>query len=135
MFDVVVEYAQAQLKSGLKGIIVFKEKDDEARQKIAKESIEALHTQWVMPNWKQSNEMLRVSTKWDGEAGQRVLDWATYRSQIMENFMRMWDVKDDKGAPVPCTRENMDKLDPSIASALVERFLAKTTVTEKDLGN
>jgi hypothetical protein len=135
MFEIVVEYAQAMLKNGLKGILVFSEKDDEGKKRYSPDAVEAIHSQWVMPNWKQSNDILRRATKWDDEAGQRVLDWATYRSLIMENFMRMWDVKDDQKSPVPCTRENMERLDPNIAAALVERFLSKTTITEKDLGN
>jgi hypothetical protein len=134
MFDIVLEYVHAPLKNGLFGIVVLKEKDEETRKRYAG-SIQEIHSQWVMPNWKQSNDMLRRATRWDSDAGQRVLDWPTYRSLIMENFMRMWDIKDEQGGAVPCVKDNMERLDPNIAASLVEKFLSKTSVTEKDLGN
>ncbi len=131
LFPIVVKYTEKKLKSGNTGILIVKGEDMELRYKGC---ISEMQTQWAMPNWKQSNDLLRKATVFDSNAGEKMLDWPTYRSLLVENFMRSWDVTDEKGNPIPCTPDNVAKLDPSIAAALVEGFLAKTTVSEKDLG-
>jgi hypothetical protein len=97
--------------------------------------VSELHTQWIQPNWKESNDLIRASTTWDAEAGERMLDWQKYRFLLLEHFMKSWDIVDDKEMPVACTRENIEKLDANIAAALVDQFLSKTTLTEKEMGN
>ena len=127
LFDIVVKYREVKTKMGVKSVSVIRDKDTELRYK---DFVMELHTQWAAPNWKQSNDLIRQATKWDTDAGQRVIDWPLYRSTLMETCMKTWDIKD-----VPCIKDNMAKLDPNIAAALVDEFLGRTTPTEEELGN
>ena len=131
MFDIVVKYVEKKLKSGHTGVVVIKDAETELRYKgLVKE----IHTQWVQPDWTVSNDMIRAATRFDAEAGTRMIDWPLYRSLLLERCMKSWDVADEAGKPVPCIKERVGKLDPNIGAALVDDFLAKTTPSEKDLG-
>jgi hypothetical protein len=131
MFDIVVKYVEKKLKSGHMGVVVIKDAETELRHKgLVKE----IHTQWTQPDWTVSNDMIRAATRFDPEAGTRMIDWPLYRSLLLERCMKSWDVADEQGKPVPCVKEKIGKLDPNIGAALVDDFLAKTTPTEKDLG-
>lgn len=131
-FPIVIKYVEKTLPSGLTTVVVVKTAEMEER---FKGSVFELQTQWVQPNWKESNDLIRASTTWDSEAGERMLDWQKYRFLLLEHFMKSWDVKDEKGQAVPCVKENIEKLDANIAAALVDEFLKKTTLTEKEVGN
>ena len=133
MFEVVVRYVERTMKSGLSTLMVLKPEDKEKELRY-KDSIKEIHSQWSQPNWKESNELIRVATKWDSAAGMRVIDWPLYRTSLLENYMKGWDIQDEGGKTVPCVKEYIDKLDPNVASALVDEFLSKTTPTEKELG-
>ena len=131
MFDIVVKYVEKKLKSGHTGVVVVRDLETEQRYKgLVKE----IHTQWVQPNWMTSNDMIRTATRFDAEAGTRLIDWPLYRTLLLEKCMKQWDVVDEASKPVPCTKENIARLDPNIGAALVDDFLAKTTPTEKELG-
>lgn len=135
-FEVTIKYVEKETKGGLSATMVVSDKETEERYKG---SINEIHTQWVQPNWKESNELSRQCTRWDPIAGERLFDWNSYRIALVERYMKSWDIslKNDKGedVPVPCTKENIDKLDPNIASALIDAFLNKTTPSEEKLGN
>jgi hypothetical protein len=140
MFEIGVKYMPIKTKGGMETIRVFDEKTDKGKEEIQRygAKILTLHTQWVSPNWKQSNELLRKCLKYDPESGRRDLDWPLYRAALLETFMRAWDAtmaKDGGEAPVPCTKEFIDKLDAQVAVALVDKFLERTSVSEQDLGN
>lgn len=128
MFAIVVKYREVENKSsGRKSNVVINDKETELRYK---DLIKEIHTQWCQLNWKQSNDLIRASTKWDHDAGQRVIDWPLYRATLLDKCMKSWDIDG-----VACDQENIAKLDPNIASALVDEFLTRTTPTEQDLGN
>ncbi len=135
-FAVVVKYVDKTLKSGLTTILVIDKQEDEERYKG---NINKIHTQWVQPNWKESNELSKQCTRWEPMAGERTFDWSTYRMALLEKYMKSWDIstKGPEGStqPIPCTPDNIGKLDPNIASALIDGFMGKTMPTDKDLGN
>lgn len=135
-FEVIVKYVEKKMKSGLSTILVIEDKEMEERYKG---SISEIHTQWIQPNWKESNELSKQCTRWEPMAGERTFDWSAYRMAILERYMKSWDIttKDDDGkeTSVPCIPDNIGKLDPNIASALIEGFMEKTMPTEKELGN
>jgi hypothetical protein len=131
LFPIVVKWAEVKTKGGATGNLILKDKESEERYKGA---FNELQTQWAMPNWKQSSHLLAKAYQADPQTGESRFMWATYRSLIIDNFMRSWDAQDENGKPVPCTPDNIARLDPAIASSLVEGFLAKTNVTEKELG-
>jgi len=131
MFEIKVKYVETTLKNGKKSVVVLK--DEEAAKRHAGSLIE-ITTQWTQPNWKQSQDMIRAATSFDHIAGDRVTDWNFYRAMLLENCMKMWDIKIGDQA-VPCTVQNISRLDPSVAYALVSEFIAKTQPSEDELKN
>ena len=72
---------------------------------------------------------------WDEFRGVRDVDFYIYRALVLERFLKVWDVKDDKGQPVQCTPDAVARLDIQVATALVSKFLARNVPTEEDLKN
>lgn len=134
-FPIVIKYVERSLRSGLKNIKIVKDKEAEEKYKGL---IKEINTQWIQPNWKQSNDLVRTCTKFDAQAGERILDWQTYRMRLLESYMTNWDIAEDGASGpqlVPCTADYMSKLNPQIAAALVDEFLSKTTMTDDEMGN
>jgi hypothetical protein len=52
----------------------------------------------------------------------------------LDRHLRAWDLtEDDK--PVPCTKENIARLDVNIATALIQAFDSRNMVSEEELKN
>lgn len=131
MFELVVKYVERKLASGLETVMLITTEEHEQRYSG---TIKEMRTMWVQPNWKEHTEVIRRATKMDQETGVRDIDWPLYRSLVLETFMKKWDVKEgDKS--VPCTAENINRLEPVIANQLSNMFIARTTTTEQELGN
>jgi hypothetical protein len=138
-FEVFIRYVNLKTASGIEIVKVFDESTEKGKQDIEKygEKVQVLKTQWVAPNWKQSNELLRKCMRYDAESGKRELDWPLYRALLIEMFMKKWDITSTEGGkevPVPLVRENIDRLDAQIAVALVDKFIERTNVSEEELG-
>lgn len=135
-FEIKIHYISVKSKNGVETIRVLDERTERGKDEVRSfgSKVETLHTMWVSPGWKQSNDMLRKCMRYDPESGKKELDWPLYRALILESFMKSWDAKDD-GKPVECSKDNIDRLDAQIAAALVDRFIDRTTVSEEDLGN
>lgn len=132
LFDLKIKYIEKKLKSGHTGCVIVSDKETELKYK---DHIKEIHTMWLQPNWKQSNDVIRKATKVDADTGIRGVDWPYYRTLLLENFMKTWDIAGEDGKTVPCIPENIAKLDPVIAGALVEEFLGKTSPSEEELKN
>lgn len=133
LFPVDIKYVEVKYKNGLTGNHVIEGPEDE--KKFATEEIKELHTQWVMPNWKEHTDVIRQAMVWDDMLGERKLDYRTYRGLCLENFMRAWDIVDAEGKPVPCNKTTIATLDLDIAHALQEAFVDRSIPTETELKN
>jgi hypothetical protein len=131
LFEIKICYVEKQMKSGHTGCVVLN--TDEAKLKY-KDQVKEISTQWSSMNWRQSNDLIRKATKVDADTGIRGVDWPYYRSLLMESCLKAWDIQGSDSKTVPCINDNIGKLDPNIASAMVEEYLAKTTPSEKELG-
>jgi hypothetical protein len=134
LFPIDIKYAEVKLKSGMTGNVVIDD-DDEENLKKYEGKIKELHTQWLQPGWKENNNIVRESMYWDEFRGVRDVDFYVYRALVLERFLKVWDVKDDKGQPVPCTPETAARLDIQVATSLVSKFLSRNVPTEEDLKN
>lgn len=132
LFPIDIKYAEVKFKNGLEGIYVIDNKEDEEKY-IGK--IKELKTQWVMPNWKEHTEVIRQATVWDDTKGERAIDFRIYRSLCLENFLKAWDIVNDKGEPVPCTKDAIGTLDHNIAWALQTNFVDRSIPSEQELKN
>lgn len=138
-FEVFIKYLNLKTASGIDVIKVLDDTTEKGRKEIEKygERVQTLKTQWLAPNWKQSNELLRKCMRYDPESGKRELDWPMYRALLIEMFMKKWDVtttENGKEVPVAVSRENIDRLDAQVAVALVDKFIERTNVSEEELG-
>lgn len=134
-FEIKIHYISVKSKNGVETIRVLDERTEKGKDEVKSfgDKVLTLHTMWISPGWKQSNDMLRKCMRYDPESGKKELDWPLYRALILESFMKSWDAKDD-GKPVDCSTDNIDRLDAQIAAALVDRFIDRTTVSEEDMG-
>lgn len=132
LFPIDVKYAEVKLKNGLTGVILIR---DEEQEKKYEGKMKELHTQWVQPNWKQHTEIIRESMVWDQFKGERQMDFQTYRGLCIERFLKSWDIVNDAGVPVPCTKDTIAQLEYNMANALIDQFIAKSVPTEQDLKN
>jgi hypothetical protein len=135
-FEVIIKYVEKKNKAGMSFVMIVSDKETEERYKG---QVKVIHTQWIQPNWKESNELARQCTKFDPIAGERLFDWGTYRSMVLERYMKSWDIvtvdANGQNIPVPCIPENINRLDPSIAGALIDGFYSRTQPSEESLGN
>jgi len=135
-FEIVVKYIEKKLASGGTSCVVVNNKEMEERYGAA---VKQIHTQWIQPNWQETNDLIRKSTVPDPYTGQRQMDWTIYRQSLLEKYMKSWDISipgaDGKDMVVPCIPENINRLDPAIASSLVEEFVNRTTISDDELKN
>ena len=136
MFPIVIKYVEKNSKLGMTSVLILKGEEMEQRYKG---SAKTINTQWALPNWKESNDLVRGCYRWDNIAGEKILDWSLYRMKVLDTYMRNCDIKspgqNGEETSIPCTPEYISKLQPSIAGALVDEFMAKTSPSEEDLGN
>lgn len=137
LFEISIKYIELKTKSGLMTVKVLDMKKDADKQLLEKRAsdVRELSTQWVQPSWKQSNELMRKCTVFDPYVGRRDVDWPTYRALVLETYMKKWNASEDSGKPIPCVKDNIDKLETTVAVALVDEFFNKTSITEEELGN
>lgn len=132
LFPITLKYVELTLKNGQTGIFVVKTEEQEKKY-VGR--LKEMHTQWRQPNWKESNDLFKGALQWDAFKGEREIDPITYRSMTLEENLKHWDVIDDEGKPVSCTKENMWRLDVNIAAALIDAFNSHTIPTEEELKN
>jgi len=132
LFPIDIKYAEVKLKNGLDGIILVK---GEEMEKKYEGRTKELHTQWLQPNWKEHTDIIRESMVWDAFKGERQMDFQLYRSLCIERFLKVWDIIDDAGSPVPCENKAIAQLEYNMANALIDHFISKSTPTESDLKN
>lgn len=136
LFPITIKYVEKKTKAGLGTCMVVRGKEMEQRYK---DNAKEINTQWRIPNWKESQDLVRQCYRWDQIAGEKILDWNLYRMKCLDTYMVAWDVTmpNPNGGEqsVPCTPANVAKLQPLIASALVDEFMLKTSPTDEDMGN
>ena len=131
LFPITIKYVDVPLKNGLNGVFIIDTPEKEAKYK---ERLKELGTQWVRPSFKQMNDLIREATVTDPYKADRDLDPFIYRALVLEKFLRHWDIQED-GRPVPCNPENIGRLDPVVATALIDGFNKHNVPTEEFLKN
>lgn len=132
LFPIDVKYVEVKLKSGLTGCFVID--NAEAEEKYAGK-IQVLHTQWKMPTWKETNDLIRESTEMDMATGDRQVNVEMWQGLAIERFLKAWDVAGADNKNVPCNKANIEMLDPTIFRSLMNQFMARNTPSEEDLKN
>ncbi len=85
--------------------------------------------------WKQHNDIQRGATVNRGPGMGSDLDWVLYKERKLVTVLKSWDAKDADGKPIPVTQDNIFKLSPQIAEALLNEFDKATVLGEEERGN
>ena len=72
------------------------------------------------PNYKDNMTLISKSVTSDGEKTN--IDGAIIRYERFCGLIVSWTIVDEKGKAVPCSRENVGKLNPVLADAVISRF-------------
>jgi hypothetical protein len=134
LININIRYVEKKTKGGQVVPAVIGDDDEETAQRYG-DAVRQISTMWTQPTWKENNEIRRQCSKWDPQAGGKLLDWPLYERTVLEKFMRKWDIVDDDGNPIPCTQDNINNLQPAIAMALLAAFWDKSTLSEEEVGN
>lgn len=131
LFPITIRYIDVPLKNNLNGVFII---DTPEKGKKYEGKIKEMNTQWVRPGFKQMNDLIMESSVTDPYKGGKDVDPFIYRALILEKFLRHWDIEEE-GKAIPCTPENIGKLDPIVAQALIEAFNKHNVPTEEYLKN
>ena len=94
--------------------------------------IHVLESRWKKISWKDQNEIYSKSLKQttDGQGKNKTeLDAILYRDLKLKIALIGWNVKDNTGAVIPVTPENIDALVPDVAMELLNTFEKLTEAT------
>jgi hypothetical protein len=71
LFEVQIKYVVIKSKGGIAAVRVIDDSTDKGKEEIEKlgDKVETLSTSWIVPNWKQSNDVLRQAMRFDDQAG------------------------------------------------------------------
>ncbi len=97
--------------------------------------IQKLVTQWKRMTWKDSNAVFSKSLKTIPQADGRTLtelDTIRYRDMKLKTCLKKWDLQDEAGQEVPCSEDNIDILEPSVAAEMLSSFEKVTEATEDE---
>jgi len=138
-FEVAIKYVNLKTAGGIEVVKVLDESTEKGKQDVERygDKVDVLRTQWIAPNWRQSNDLLRKCMRYDPESGRRELDWPLYRAMLIEMFMKKWDVtvkENGKETPVELNKANIERLDAQVAVALVDKFIERTNISDEELG-
>jgi hypothetical protein len=131
LFPITIKYVDVPLKSGLSGVFII---DTPEKEKKYEGKVKELSTQWIRPSFKQMNDLIREASVTDPYKPDRDLDPFIYRALVLEKFLRHWDIQED-GKPVPPSPDNIGRLDPVVASALIDAFNKHNVPSEEFLKN
>ncbi len=133
LIEIKIKYAELTTKNG-RTVTITDEKELEKHKAKIKEYKEIV-TNWQEPNWKENNAMVFESLEINPLTGQKEQDWIKFTSINLEKCLKAWDLKDEKGNLIPLNPENIGKLNPQIATKLIQQFMMRNAVTDEDLGN
>jgi len=85
--------------------------------------------------WKQHNDIQRAATVNRGPGMGSDLDWVLYKERKLVTVLKSWDAKDASDKPIPVNQENIFRLCPQIAEALLNEFDKATVLGEEERGN
>jgi hypothetical protein len=85
--------------------------------------------------WKQHNDIQRAATVNRGPGMGSDLDWVLYKERKLVTILKSWDAKDSDGKAVPVNQENIFKLCPQVAEALLNEFDKATVLGDEERGN
>ena len=101
-------------------------------------NLKEINTSWKPLGWKDHNEIyskcLSHHTKEDGSVTTN-LNYIKFRDMKLKFCLKSWDLKDDDGRPVPVNASAIDRLNPQVATEILEGFEKVTEVPVPALPN
>ncbi len=101
-------------------------------------NLNKLETGWKLMTWANHNEIysqcLTNTTKPDGTIISN-LDYIKFRDMKLKFCLKSWDLKDNVGKPAPVNPATIDRLNPQVATELLDSFEKITEVEAQELKN
>jgi len=85
-----------------------------------------ISTEWKFPTWKDMSELLMDPSV--------ISSHFNYGQQLLHRFLVSWDLKDNNGNDIPCTKKNKDALVSPIAMELISQFSQQIELTNGATG-
>lgn len=103
-------------------ILVAYDKDKLVKENegLSPEAIAQYSFVFRRPNYKDNMVVISKSVTSDGEKTN--IDGAILRYERFCELIVSWTIEDTNGKPVTCSRENVGKLNPILADAVISRF-------------
>jgi hypothetical protein len=135
LINVKVYYKYINTGSGKKVVIIDNTKAEELLKDEEKgKGIEIFETEWRMFNWKEQNDVSKVSQSVNIKTGEMQFDYFIYRDQCIKKCLKKWNLTEN-GNPAPITSENIDRLPGPIVIDMYQRFESISEYSEEEMGN
>jgi hypothetical protein len=85
--------------------------------------------------WKQNNDLLRSASVNRGPGVGTEFDWILHREKKLCMILVGWDAKDKDGKSIQLNNDNIFKLCPRVANALLDEFDRLTLVGDEERKN
>jgi len=137
--SLVLYYKQIVSKGGFQKLVVLEnEKEEEIKEKMEAEkdlpesekTVFSLHTTWKVLSWREVNDITRRAQITVN--GVQDLDYFLYRDLRLKAALDGWDIKSEKGEPVPVSPQTVDLLPSDIVYSLISRYDDAVNLTEDD---
>ena len=121
------------------GVNVFKVLDDKELEELQsdenkKKTIRSINTVWSLLGWKQQNEYLEKSIEINPVSSAKEINPTKYRETIFKKCLKDWDIIEN-GKKIPVSDMAIDKLDPRLGEALLNKYDTMMSFDEAAQGN
>ena len=89
---------------------------------LQKNSFQSVTFELRLLNWRQKNDVYRESRTKDPVTMNEVLDWESFKQNHLIHLLASWDIKDEKGNPVPLTPDNITNLPAAIPEMVLSIY-------------
>ena len=79
--------------------------------------VQSIETQWVRLAWKELNTILSKCI-----IRKDFFDNVMFQDLKLKACLKRWNLKDERGNPIPCTPEAIDQLAPEVATEMLRVF-------------
>ena len=98
-------------------------------------NIECLRTLWKSISWREQNDITeRASYYNENEAMQDLNVWK-FRDLRLKTCLVKWDLKDENGAEIPLTPENVDRLPSDVVLTLLSKYEDAISISADEAKN
>ena len=97
--------------------------------------VECLNTYWKLLNWKEQNQISKMSQVQSATEMSVDIDYFKLRDLRIKMCLKKWDLKDEEGNEIPVKPENIDSLPAEVVYTLSSKYDTLITLSEDEIKN